>query len=183
MSELPEPTTGQPLTRALANPLRARLLFEYQREAISPSRLAARLGRPLNLVSYHTNVLVELGCIALTATASKRGATEHFYTAVELPIFDDDAWAELPLGLRRSLTSGVLASAVDDARRAAWNGGFDGARTHLSRILVELDGTGEADVARLLRQVLDEVSDVDAACRSRGSDPAAYELVILLFER
>src|SRR5215203_4374442 len=100
MSDLPDPIAGQPPTRALANPLRARLLFEYQREAISPSRLASRLGKPLNLVSYHTKVLVELGCIALARTQRRRGAIEHFYRAVALPLLEDDAWEQLPLGLR-----------------------------------------------------------------------------------
>jgi len=181
MSDLQDPIETEPLTRALAHPLRARLLFEYQRDGVSPSRLATRLGKPLNVISYHTNVLVELGCIELVSTASRRGAMEHFYRTVALPAFEDEAWDELPVARRRSLTNAVLGSAMDEARRAAWAGGFDGPRSHLSRLRIELDAVAEAEVAGLLRRVVDEVIASDAACRRRSSATSPYELVMLCF--
>jgi hypothetical protein len=182
MSDVSDSIDGASLSRALAHPLRERLLFEYQRETTSPSRLAARLGEPLNVVSYHTNVLVELGCLALERTAPRRGATEHFYRAPTMLGVDDDAWRRLTVGTRRSLVQTTVASAADEARRAAWAGGFDGARAHLSRMRVELDAEGESDAARVLRDTLDDMARIDAESRARKTPTASYELVIMHFE-
>jgi hypothetical protein len=175
---------ADPLARALTNPLRSRLLYEYRRETTSPSRLAAELDAPLNLVSYHTKVLAELGCIELVRTARRRGATEHYYRSPLGPGMEDEQWARLPLGARRMLTRTHLESILDEVRRAVWRNAFDDPRSHLSRMVVELDDEAQLAVARLLRRLVDDVAEIEAACRARGDGAARarYELVALQFE-
>jgi DNA-binding transcriptional ArsR family regulator len=68
--------------RLLAHPLRDRLLFEYQGDPTSPSKVARRLGESVSLVSYHTDVLARNGCLELVRTERRRGAIEHFYRAI-----------------------------------------------------------------------------------------------------
>ncbi len=75
--------------KAVAHPLRARILETLAGEARSPNELAAEFNEPLGNVSYHVVVLRDLGMVELVATAQRRGAVEHFYRArfrVELDV-------------------------------------------------------------------------------------------------
>ena len=172
------------LARMLANPLRARVLAEYQAETTSPSKVAKRLDESLNLVSYHTDVLVRHRCLELVRTARRRGATEHFYRCTVRPIIEDDEWARLPLSARHALTLSYLGIAAYEARQAGLSGGFDGAQAHLSRTLLQVDEAGLVAVSQLLRRTLLELADIEGGCRTRGaSGLQPYELVMLSFAR
>jgi hypothetical protein len=170
------------LARVLAHPLRARLLLEYQVEAVSPSQIAQRLGAPLNLVSYHTGVLVRHDCLELVRTERRRGATVHFYRSTAGTSIDDEAWARLPPPIRRTLVLGTLALAADEARRAALGGSFDVAAAHITRSFLELDDEGLIAATDSLHRALREIAQVDAASRRRAGDRRRYEVVMLAFE-
>jgi hypothetical protein len=170
------------LARVLAHPLRARVLLEYELEAASPSEVAQRLGAPLNLVSYHTGVLVRHGCLELVRTARRRGATVHFYRSTAATSIEDEAWASLPAPMRRTLVLTTLSLAADEARRAALDGGFDAAAAHLTRSFLELDDEGVLAATATLRRALHEIAQVDAASRRRAGARRRYEVVMLGFE-
>jgi DNA-binding transcriptional ArsR family regulator len=69
------------LIRALAHPLRRRILKEMGRkkEEISPVDLSRCIGSPLANVSYHVRILAECEAIILVRTQPVRGSTQHFY--------------------------------------------------------------------------------------------------------
>jgi len=155
--------------RAHTNWLRDRLLAEYSLGEASPSDLARRVGRPLNVVAYHTRILLDLGFIELIRTERRRGGTAHVYRACTSPVVDDDVWFELPPQIRRMLVRGLLLTVADDSRAAALAGGFDAATSHLSRWPVQLDDTGRRAIADLLRRLLDDFDAIQADADRRGS--------------
>ena len=173
------------LGRLLTHPLRHRLLLEYTSGPDSPSRVARRLGEPLNVVSYHTGVLVRHGYLALVRTERRRGALRRTYRATIGPVIEDADWTALPEDLRRELTLAALSQVGDDARRAAHSGGFEHRAAHLTRTRLELDRQGLIEVARRLRAVDDELGEIAARSRARegphGEAPP-YEVVVLGFE-
>jgi DNA-binding transcriptional ArsR family regulator len=172
------------VARALAHPLRHRMLLEFHRSPSSPSQVARTLDAPLNVVSYHTKELCRRGCIELVDSRRVRGATERFYRSTVEPILDDDDWAALPARLRRELTQRALAMIWSDVRRAGMLGGFDTARSHLSRTPLELDAQGCEELNRLLSDVLDRAIAVEAESAARGGgDSQPAELVMLHFTR
>jgi len=83
------PTVDNRFARMVAHPLRQRLIVGYTVEPTSPSRLAAALGERVNVVSYHTGVLLRAACIELVRTERRRGATEHFYRATAPGVIED----------------------------------------------------------------------------------------------
>jgi DNA-binding transcriptional ArsR family regulator len=102
--------------RALAHPLRARILTELRKEPASPSQLADTVGASVAVVSYHVRMLVEAGLVELVEEVAKRGAVQHFYAACEsdalgvtLMLDEDEAEALLR----------DLHARVERARRAA----------------------------------------------------------------
>lgn len=71
-----------PSHRALASPIRMRMLMEFGDDAMSPKMLADALGEPLGNISYHVKSLEAGGLIELAQTVPRRGALEHFYRRV-----------------------------------------------------------------------------------------------------
>jgi DNA-binding transcriptional ArsR family regulator len=172
------------LARIFADPTRVRLLFEYGDEPTSPSRIASRLGAPVNRVSYHTHVLRRHGCLELVRTERRRGALEHFYRRVVPPVIDDGEWEQVPVALRRALVHGTLDAVRDEAKQAALAGGFDRPDAHISRIRLDLDAAALADVAAVLARTVDEIDAIQARCRARRPDvTTACELVLMHFDR
>lgn len=176
--------TALQFARILAHPLRHRLYLEYHREPTSPSRAAKRLGARLNVVSYHTHVLLSHRCIELVDRRRVRGTVERFYRATRDPIIEDDAWEALPARLRRGLTHGTLSMTWTEVRRAALSGGFDEACTHMSRTPLELDREGRDELNARLRGLMDEVLRIQAESTRRGSTRTfPMELVMLHFDQ
>jgi hypothetical protein len=169
--------------RVLKHPLRQRLIFEYSLCDTSPSKVAAVLGEPLNLVSYHTGVLLRAGCIELVRTGRRRGAVEHFYRALGVAEVDDRDWERLPESLRRAMVRRTLEVCWRDATDAVPLGGMDDGGSHVSRMFVRLDAAGRADLAALLRSTVVEAAEIERASERRGGVRDDFELVILHFKR
>ena len=99
----PEGITQQ-LAKALAHPLRVRILTSLHKGISSPNQLSQELGEPLGNVSYHVKTLLEYDCVELVKTEPRRGAVEHFYRATERAFFSDTDWAKIPASARKGIT-------------------------------------------------------------------------------
>lgn len=169
------------MARLLAHPLRQRLLFEYDRPT-SPSKAARRLGQPVNLVSYHTDVLLRRGWIELVRTERRRGAVEHFYRSTGTRFIEDAEWVQLPLRIRHAIVLASLTGTADAGRAAALSGGFDHGAAHLSRSWLDLDEQGLAEVAATLREVITRVEQIAQSARDRDhAGCERHELVVQFF--
>jgi DNA-binding transcriptional ArsR family regulator len=122
--ERPEPI-DQKLVRALAHPVRIQILEILTERVASPNMLAVELDTGLSHVAYHTRALDRCGCLELVETAQRRGATEHFYRALEDTTFswmplhlDEQAWREVT-GILREARIRVLAAEQESRRRTA----------------------------------------------------------------
>lgn len=71
------------LARANTHPLRVQIL-EVLNEGrkLSPKELSQELGAPLSNVNYHVTELAKTDLVTLADERRVRGATEHFYSAV-----------------------------------------------------------------------------------------------------
>jgi DNA-binding transcriptional ArsR family regulator len=173
--------------KALAHPLRIRILAMLREKPGSPVQLAARLDATLGAVAYHVRTLHNLGLIELIDTRQRRGATEHVYKALELPRFSDDAWEGLgPVGKQRML-SAMLRQIGEYASGSAAAGGFDRADANISRVGLELDEQGWAQLARATKRWLTEIDKIEESTkkrRTKGNREDFFEagVVLMLFE-
>jgi DNA-binding transcriptional ArsR family regulator len=172
------------VARVTRHPLRQQLLFKYAESVTSPSAVAAALGVRLNLVGYHTNVLLDARFIELVRTERRRGATEHFYRSVLRSEIGDDGWERLPLRLRRSLMRITLDTSWREAGDALPRGGMDDPSAHTSRTLLSLDAAGRRELAAVLMETLERTAEIERASRRRaGDDTVPCELVVMSFVR
>ena len=183
----PEGITQQ-LAKALAHPLRVRILSSLHKGISSPNQLSQELGEPLGNVSYHVKTLLEYDCVELVKTEPRRGAVEHFYRATERAFFNANDWEKIPASARKGISGSILETVGQDATEALVAGTID-ARTdsHVSRTPLSLDDQGWSDVTTLLAETLERALEIQEESANRlGSDKKTEsiptKLAILHFE-
>src|SRR5215204_1402907 len=125
----PGETSEARIAKALAHPLRARILQRLGERVASPGELAVELGASLGVVSYHVRMLRDYDCVELVRTEPRR---------------------RLPAGLRRELSGETIQALVDDLGQAADGGTLDDPEPVLSCTPLELDQRGFDKLNRLL---------------------------------
>lgn len=170
------------LVRIFRSMTRQVLLFEYREQDATPSKVAEKLGMPLNLVAYHTNVLVTAGYLELVRTRRVRGALEHTYRTLDGPPISDDEWAALRPKVRRALSRLLVDALSRDAHSSLDEGGMDRATTHLSRSRVFLDAQGREELSALLRSTVDAVQRIEAKAQERAAELEQVQLQLLAFD-
>lgn len=176
------------LVRALAHPLRARILGILQDRAASPSELSDELGAPLGNVSYHVRVLSDLKLIKLVKKTPRRGAIEHHYEAVSMAHITDEAWQQTTAVVKHAMVTSALQEIGRSVGQAAGIGGFERENAHLTRTRVMLDEKGWNDLSQALAKVTEKVDTIEkqAAKRIAGKNgdasPLAATVVLMQFE-
>jgi len=176
------------LVRAVAHPLRARILGILQERRASPRELSDELGAPLGNVSYHVRILAGMKLIRLVKKTPRRGAIEHHYEAVGTTEVSDEAWAATPPMVKNAMVASRLGDVARSVNEGAAAGGFDRAEAHLTRTRLTLDEKGWRQLAQLLMDVLERVERIEEQSAKRMSagdghpDEMQVALVMMLFE-
>lgn len=181
----PEGITQQ-LAKALAHPLRVRILTSLHKGISSPNQLAQELGEPLGNVSYHVKTLLEFDCVELVKTEPRRGAVEHFYRATERAFISESDWEKIPASARKGISGAVLELIGQDATAALAAGTIDARDSHVSRTPLTVDEQGWGDLATLLEETLKRAVEIQKESAKRIGDGKGEEidtkLAILQFE-
>ncbi len=177
------------MAKALAHPLRAKVLTRLNEGVASPNELSRELGEPLGNVSYHVKALLELGCIELVDTAQRRGAIEHYYRALTRARLDESAFKKLPASIRGELSGAVIEEAIGDIAKAFKAGTFDArADRHASFDPVVLDEQAWSELAEQLNQLVARAAELQDESANRlkdgksGGDEVATSLVIAAYQ-
>jgi DNA-binding transcriptional ArsR family regulator len=182
----PEGITQQ-LAKALAHPLRVRILTSLHRGVSSPNQLSQELGEPLGNVSYHVKTLLEYDCVELVKTEPRRGAVEHFYRATERAFFSTSDWEKIPASARKGISGAVLEMIGQDATEGLMSGSIDArSDSHVSRTSLVIDETGWTDLTSVLEEALSRAIEIQEESAGRlaakKSDSISTKLAILHFE-
>ena len=172
--------------KALAHPLRVRILAMLEERDASPVALAEHLDATLGTVAYHVRTLERLGLIEMVATHQRRGATEHVYAARQHPQFSASAWASTNPMTKHVMVASALSQIGEFATTSAAAGGFDRGDAIFTRSAIKVDDDGWTALAEATRRWQQELGEIEAAAAKRldgtgesGTDAGA---VILLFE-
>ena len=183
----PEHVIDQRIVKALAHPLRIRMLSVLNERVTSPSELAGELDEPIGNVSYHMRTLADLGVVDLVRTEPRRGAVEHYYRAIERPHLASADWAQLPASVRRSVSDSVGRQVLEDFTSAAKGGGFEREGAHLSRIPLALDDKGWKEAGKALDDFVKRIEKIGTSAADRAGDDAdattiAAGIVLMMFD-
>jgi DNA-binding transcriptional ArsR family regulator len=182
----PEGITQQ-LAKALAHPLRVRILSSLHKGISSPNQLAQELGEPLGNVSYHVKTLLEYDCVELVKTEPRRGAVEHFYRATDRAFLNDSDWAKIPASARKGISGSILESIGQSATEAMAEGTVAARKdSHLSDTPLLLDKEGWKELNKVLGECVDTAGRIQKEATKRmGKDKSGAfptKLAIMHFE-
>ncbi|HMI82007.1 MAG TPA: winged helix-turn-helix domain-containing protein [Solirubrobacterales bacterium] len=183
----PEGITQQ-LAKALAHPLRVRILSSLHKGISSPNQLAQELGEPLGNVSYHVKTLLEYDCVELVKTEPRRGAVEHFYRATDRAFLSDSDWAKIPASARKGISGSILESIGQSATDAMAEGTIEArSDSHLSDTPLVLDKQGWKDLNKILADAVKQAGQIQKESAKRlgdrkRTDGIATKLAIMHFE-
>jgi len=173
------------MVKALAHPLRIRIMGLLERRTMSPKELSQALDVPLENVSYHVRALRNFGFIKLERRRQVRGAIEHHYRATARPRITAQAWAEMPDIVKEAMTSSNLGQISDVVNRAAGQGGFSKPESYLARQAVALDEDGFREASEAITALLARVGEIEADAKARirkGAAEVPAVVVAMLFD-
>lgn len=182
----PEGITQQ-LAKALAHPLRVRILSSLSKGISSPNQLSQELDEPLGNVSYHVKTLLEYDCVELVKTEPRRGAVEHFYRATERAFFSAKDWAKIPESARKGINGVILEAIGQDATEAMISNSIESrADSHISRTPMIVDEKGWEELTTLLADTLSRAIEIQEEAAGRlaeeKAEPIPSSMAILHFE-
>ncbi len=183
----PEGITQQ-LAKALAHPLRVRILTSLHKGISSPNQLAQELDEPLGNVSYHVKTLLEYDCVELVKTEPRRGAVEHFYRATDRAFLSDSDWAKIPASARKGISGSIIESIGQNATEALSAGTIESRKdSHISDTPLLLDEQGWKELNKALADVAKQGAAIqkEAAKRmgkNKKTEGIQTRLAIMHFE-
>ena len=178
--------TDPALAKALAHPLRTRILAGLEDRTASPSELAAELEAPLGVLSYHVRRLEALKLVKLVKRVPRRGAVEHYYTAVARPRITSATWAKTPRIVKEATVRAAVDQVFHVVSDAASMGGFDSDESHLTRLPVSLDAEGWKAIAGELDALHERIKKIESDSQKRlvksdHRDEQHATVVLMLF--
>jgi len=179
--------TDPRLVKALAHPLRLRILSVLEQREASPKELSLALDAPLTHVSYHVRQLAEHGIVKLVRRTPRRGAIEHHYRMDARPMISDEAWRAAPEIAKQAFVGSFLTRVSEEVNSAAAQAGFSRDGAHLSRMPLELDQPGWEEAGEVLKRLLEDLERIQADVRGRakgnhGEERSAVMVITMLFE-
>jgi DNA-binding transcriptional ArsR family regulator len=154
-----------PALRALADPLRMRILDLVGDEARSVKELAAALDVPRTRLHYHVNVLEKHGIIQVASTRVVNGAVERRYEPTGRRF--EARHLPMPPAVAAGI-AGLLAQAAEDVGARLQR---KDSRTAVGRGHVQLTEAQHVELVERLQDLLDEYSEND--------DPDATEAIMV----
>jgi DNA-binding transcriptional ArsR family regulator len=179
--------TDPSVAKALAHPLRTRVLAALEGRTASPSQLAAELEVPLGVLSYHVRRLTALGFLRLVKRVPRRGAVEHYYTAAARPPVTDQAWGATPSVVKQAMLGASLDQVGSMVTAAAAAGGFAAPESRLSRVRVRVDEQGWREMAQELAESEKRIEAIERESQRRlettdGDGSLTATVVGMLFQ-
>lgn len=127
------------LAKAMASPLRSRIMMELSNGDLSPSEFCEIVETELSTAARAFRQLAEWGfaeVVAVRRGGGRRGGTEKVYRRIGRAYFDRPTWASLPPFLRNDLTMNILETYLgrindalaaetfdaEDDRHLSWDG-------------------------------------------------------------
>jgi DNA-binding transcriptional ArsR family regulator len=171
-------TIDQNLVRALAHPMRVRILEALQGRTASPTELSREFRESLGVVSYHANALLDVDCIEQVRTRPKRGTIEHFYTARPRSFIGHQDWRLAPVSVRGGVTGEALRTFIAKVGAALDADTIDSREdTTLNWMPIVVDEQGWREAAEILDRALRDLMTVASESRERLGDADGIPVV------
>ena len=169
--------------RALAHPLRLRMLEVFAEGPRTTKQVAQQLGEPPTKLYHHANALERAGLLRLLKTRQNRGATEKWYEAAMSTISGRPFSRSRPM---QQAISGLATVALEQTRREVELAlrRSPGIRPLVMRVTAVGNEQRIAHIRKRLRQILKKLRDQKSEKKRLGAqDSQRWTLTIVFVPR
>jgi DNA-binding transcriptional ArsR family regulator len=169
--------------RALAHPLRLRMLEVFAEGPRTTKQVAQQLGEPPTKLYHHANALERAGLLRLLKTRQNRGATEKWYEAAMSTISGRQLSRSRPM---QQAISGLATVALEQTRREVEVAlrRPPGIRPLVMRVTAVGNEQRIAHIRKRLRRILMELRDQKSEKKRLGArDSRRWTLTIAFVPR
>jgi transposase-like protein len=173
---------------AVGHRIRIEALAILNEGTASPNEIAKLIDEGVSKVGHHIKELVDSGCIEFVGTAQRRGATEHFYRAVERPFVSDEEARELPPETKREFAALILQAVMAEGLSSLAAGKMDADNDiWMGWRSLQIDDQGRREVAREQAESYARIEEIEArsAARLLESEEEGQSTIVatMAFER
>jgi DNA-binding transcriptional ArsR family regulator len=177
------------LAKALANPMRARIMAELCARPLSPSQFQTIAGGNLGNIARYFRQLEEwefIEVIEIRRGGRRRGGAEHIYRRIHRYLIETPQWAVLPSFLREDISANVLSVYFARVNEAIEAGTFDAETDrHLSWDKATLDRQAWEELGARLDEVLNWLPELARESAERmkesGEEPIPTTIGLAAF--
>jgi DNA-binding transcriptional ArsR family regulator len=172
--------------KALADPLRLRVLETFAQQPITTKQVAALLGENATKLYHHVQILEEAGLVRLVKTRKNRGTLEKYYRAIARDFVVDRNLLELTRGPNRatkdyrSLFVSALEATLAEGRKSVAAGLIKSMKEGRNALVYRRHFCGsEAKIKELMGKVQGWIAECQAAKDQEGG--ARYAVTIAFY--
>lgn len=173
---------------AVAHAIRVDILCYLNEASRSPSELARLMGLRISTIEHHIKELLASSSIELATVKKVRNMDEHFYRAVEIPLFTaEEMWA-MPREARQEIYGLILQSSMAEALAAFRAGKVSGdPDVCIAWSWFNLDAQGRKEMAEEDLRSLRRRQEIEVESTNRravtGEEPVSIIVSLLVHER
>jgi DNA-binding transcriptional ArsR family regulator len=162
---------GSALLKALAHPIRFRIMIVLTEREATPKELSEILDEDLKLVCKHIKLLERDGYVELVDTDRRRGGTQHIYRATARPFVSTEETEALPMERRQEISAAISQAMIMDLVSATQAGTMDSSVDRvLLRTPLRVDGEGFKELDKLYCETQAQIHLIEARCEGRAAD-------------
>src|ERR1700759_2209491 len=174
---------GTTLAAAVAHPIRSRCLVILAERVASPAEIARELQLDVSKVGYHVSALAEANLIEEIGSRPVRGAVEHFYRAVQLPVVDNDQMGEYSEAERRIVAETILSIHAANAAHSLEDGTYlKRTDSHLTRLAFNIDEEGWGEATAAYMELYERIFEIQEAAAARMQDGEEKPFRVVSFQ-
>lgn len=166
--------------KALADPLRQRILGAFVAEPRTTKQVAMLLGQPPTKLYHHVDLLEKAGLIELVETRPKRGTTEKYFQAIahRFTVGEESLGGESGSVIEKAFAE-AFSSAQREIRRAV-DCGMLSPEENQGRAILALGALRVApdQLTELQRRIADIAKELGS---EKGGEREPYRLLIALY--
>ncbi len=139
-------------------------------------------------IAHHLRELLADGSIELAYVKRVRNALEHYYRAVEIPLYTDEEIEAMPPQARQAIAGVIFEGVMSEAMAALWAGKMvDDRRVWLSWRWFNVDARGRGDIADDQARHWERVREIEVEslgrCARSGEPTKSIIVTSLGYER
>lgn len=168
---------------ALGHRIRVHVLWLLNEGTYTTSQLAEIIGEPTNNVANHVRELLDAGSIELAKSELSGNVTKHYYRAVEIPFYSEEAAEAMTSGQRQVTAGLVVQTGMAEVMAALWRGTLADPRAVLSWSPHTLDQRGRDELEAAEKCFLERVKEIEVEATNRRavSGESGQSMIVAIF--